>query len=164
MHQVAFSGSREYQNRGLVLRVLERLLQQHGDDLFVHVGDARGLDAMVRVWCQGTLPQRSFKVHNAHWRRLGPVAGHERNGRVVQHAAVLFAFFDSSGITPGTADAVGQALDLGIQVHLRFERSGKWQTIPAGWLQSLGCGRLEAWERITRNLTDNSTTAPPAGA
>jgi len=152
-HQVAFSGSRGYNNRALVHRVLERLLAQHGDDLFVHVGDARGLDAMVRVWCQGTLPQRSFKVHIAHWRRLGPSAGHERNGRVVQHAAVLFAFFDSSGVTPGTADAVGQALERGIPIHLRFESRGAWQTIPEGWLREQGCGTLEAWERLILNQT-----------
>lgn len=120
---VAFSGSREFANRAAVRRCLQRLRVKYRD-LRVSVGDARGLDKLVREECgKAGVP---FKVHYAKWEELGKRAGHERNGRVLIGAAVLFAFFDSSGPTPGTADCVAQARAASIPVFVYHDHLKAW--------------------------------------
>lgn len=123
---VAFSGSRRKYwadlPAGVLSRVFDRLLEVHGDArLFVSVGDADGIDALVREACEyfGVC----YVVHRAHWRQMGNSAGHERNGRVLVDADVLIALHPPGAATPGTADAIRQAEGQGILV---YEWAGRW--------------------------------------
>lgn len=101
------------------------LRDQH-DDLTVSVGDANGLDRMVRNLCR-QLGIR-FVVHTAYWDRLGKRAGHERNGRVIQGCDVLFAFYGDDGATPGTTDCINQARAAGLEVHVYHQHLDRWSS------------------------------------
>jgi len=91
----------------------------------VRVGDARGLDAIVRaVVRQLDMPH---EVWNADWTRFGKGAGHVRNRAMLDGARLLLAFYGPNGRSPGTANAMVSALMLGIPVWLH--RQG--QPLPA---------------------------------
>lgn len=126
-YPVAFSGSRDLLDPKQPIRALERLRDQHGDALSVHVGDARGLDSFVRQHCRAR--GIAHKEHVAHWKTLGKGAGHERNGRVIADAVALFAFFAPGPPSPGTTDAIGQAIAKGIPVYIWFANSRRWRTV-----------------------------------
>ena len=126
-YPVAFTGSRDFLEAHPIKRAMERLVALHGDALFVHVGDARGADAIVRRFCSSM--GVSFEKHDAHWSELGKRAGHERNGRVIAEALELFAFFAPGPPSPGTADCVGQAIDRGIPIRIWFANSRTWKTV-----------------------------------
>lgn len=94
---------------------LERLVMTEAG-----VGDATGLDELVRDWC----PRLHVPLHiyRADWNRLGRAAGPERNGRMLREFAPekLLAFPGGAG----TADCVSQAEALGIEVlRIDWERA-----------------------------------------
>ena len=90
----------------------------------VRVGDARGLDALVRAVARSL--EMPLEVHVAEWNRYGRAAGHVRNSVMLDGAKVLLAFYGPSGRTPGTANAIANALRLGVPVFLH--RQGETPT------------------------------------
>lgn len=118
----AISGSRTFTDRRFVERVVERLLER-GDHIII--GDApSGVDffAFERLsWADKTRWTR----YVAHWTLFGKGAGHERNGRMLDHPAeLLVAIYAPGPYTPGTSDCIVQAIDREIPVHVY--REGFW--------------------------------------
>jgi hypothetical protein len=132
----AFSGSREFTDRALVVKVLRGLLREHGPRMRVRVGDAtRGLDKLVREEATrlGIVPW----VEICYWPPRGAtkqqkwLAAHDRNIRVVigssRHPGwpqELWAFFAPGPRSPGTSDAVKIAIDS--YVVVKVYHSGRW--------------------------------------
>ena len=132
----AFSGSREFRDRKMVIDVLRGLLRRHGPRMRVRVGDARrGLDQLVIAESRrlGIVPW----VEICYWPPKGAPkhekwqAAHERNERVVigspvypGRANALWAFFAPGPRSPGTSDAVKIALAEGVPT--KVYHSGRW--------------------------------------
>lgn len=132
----AFSGSRAFSDRQLVVKVLRGLLRQHGPRMRVRVGDApTGLDKLVREEARrlGIAPW----VEICYWPPKGAtkrerwLAAHERNLRVVigssRHPGwpqELWAFFAPGPRSPGTSDAVKIA--IAEHVITKVYHSGRW--------------------------------------
>lgn len=67
-------------------------------------GGARGPDSMAETYAQKW--QVDYLVLLAKWQRQGNQAGFIRNLRIVQHADIMFAFWD--GKSAGTRHSFGQ--------------------------------------------------------
>ncbi len=110
-YRLAFTGGRDYYNFPLVEKIMSGALAKH-PDLYVHYGDALGLDRTVKWVSKGMgIPGEQF---DAKWTELGKRAGPERNGRMIADVDALVVF--SGG--PGTADCKMQAVKRGIPAHL----------------------------------------------
>lgn len=119
---VAISGSRTFANRDLVWWVVERLLAR-GD--FIIFGDApTGVDKMVDDYFVQHPSFGRWRKEHAHWRELGRGAGHERNNRMIAQADALVALFADGERTPGTSDALKQAMKRRIPTFVYHE--GSW--------------------------------------
>lgn len=106
--RIAFTGGRDYQNAEAVQLILDLLDPDH-----VLVGDATGLDSLVRErtrWAR-------LQVFDADWRLHGRSAGPIRNRVMLEARPNLLIAFPGGR---GTEDCVRQAKSLGILV-LRVE-------------------------------------------
>lgn len=132
--KIAFSGSRDFNGVLPIIQVLKRLGE---DGLFtVTVGDANyGLDANLRLLLESSRYDglESWTVEICHWPMRSSstkqerwAAAHERNGRVVRGAEVLFAFYGKDGPTPGTTDAINWAKELEIEYHVYHAHLRTW--------------------------------------
>lgn len=80
----------------------------------VLVGDAKGIDAMVKEICETAgIPCTVFR---ADWKKHGRGAGPSRNGLMVAEADALVAVWD--GQSAGTMDCIAQAQQKGIPVYI----------------------------------------------
>lgn len=137
---VSFTGSRSFEDRELVEKVLRRLVRRYGPLMEVRVGDARGADTFVahEATRWGIWPG----IEICHWPPQGAtrqekwLAAHERNIRVVDgsvknpgQADRLVAFFADGPKSPGTTDCINIALERGIPVDEYHD--GRW-TVHAG--------------------------------
>jgi len=112
---VVFTGSRNWDQIEPVTVVLASLQDAYGDDLWVYVGDARGLDAVVREECSRL--GIGFSVFVAQWGEFGKMAGPMRNRAMLDAAApvaVLHAF--PMGGSRGTWGCVREAKERGVPV------------------------------------------------
>lgn len=128
---IAFSGSRKFTDAALVEHVFDRLLLRWRW-MLVRVGDAKaGLDPMVAQ--EATRRGISLDVQECWWPPWPSTkaqrweAAHERNGRVIQDADLLVAFYADGAKTSGTTDAITQAKKRGIVVYVYHERH--WDTL-----------------------------------
>lgn len=81
-------------------------------DIEFVLGDATGLDALVRYYCRSNkLPHRVFY---AEWKRFGRMAGIYRNADMAHSGLSLLLHFPGGR---GTADMVKRCLDLNIEVR-----------------------------------------------
>ena len=122
--RVAISGSRSFDDRLLVDRVVARLVERKAT---IHVGDAKsGVDSMVlsEVRRLGLTKDKDYKVFIAHWDRHGKRAGHLRNGVMIRNSDELIAIFSPGPMTRGTSDAVSQAQDRSLPMSMYHD--GKW--------------------------------------
>jgi hypothetical protein len=125
---VAFSGSRTFHDQRLVEEVMRRLVRRYPHCL-IRVGDAkRGLDPMVAKeatrWGKWPDVQECWWPPEPATKKERWEAAHERNGRVIQDAYMLIAFYATGPKTSGTTDAVKQARARGIPVWIY--QDGKW--------------------------------------
>jgi hypothetical protein len=144
---IAFSGSRKFRDRALVEKVMDRLILRWPECL-IRVGDARdGLDPMVAesAISHGKVPD----VQECYWppwpstKAQRAEAANERNGRVVQDADCLIAFFAPGPKSNGTSNAIRQAKRRGIVVYVYHE--GHWSIIaPQGDSPDAPQGILES--------------------
>lgn len=122
--RVAISGSRSFDDRLLVDRVVARLIERKAK---IHVGDAKsGVDSMVlsEVRRLGLEEGKDYEVFIARWDRHGKRAGHLRNERMIRQSDELIAIFSPGPMTPGTSNAVTQAQERLLPMSLYHE--GKW--------------------------------------
>lgn len=149
---VGVSGSRGYFPDDALFAALSKLQATHGDNLVVVFGDADGVDRVAWDTCR--LLAIKYIREQADW-STGPGAGHDRNGKIIARVSMLLAYLTPTverGVallkaSPGTSDAITQALDKPIPVHayhqghwlspedlasIQREVHRKWQALPAG--------------------------------
>ena len=124
---VTMTGSRDFTDEVAVLVAL-RGVAKYGAT--VHVGDARGLDSIVRRKCESLgIP---VVVFPADWEREGRAAGFRRNARMISSQPDrVVAFFGPSGETKGTMHTVDLAKRAGIPVVIYRETTRNWERIGA---------------------------------
>lgn len=124
MSIVTMTGSRDFTDEVAVLVAL-RGVAKYGAT--VHVGDARGLDTIVRRCCEKCgIPCVIFE---ADWRREGRAAGFRRNARMLaSRPDRVIAFYGPSGETNGTKHTVSLAEKAGIPVIVYRETTRKWES------------------------------------
>lgn len=120
--KVAISGSRSFDDWSVVERVVDRLIARHDSIL---VGDApNGVDRMVAEYASNRADEIDYQEYEARWKIEGKRAGHNRNGWMVHDAEALIAIFAPGPLTPGTSDALAQAVSKGIPTASYHE--GVW--------------------------------------
>lgn len=103
--KIAFTGGRDYTDDVTVYTVLNVLQPD-----YVLVGDADGLDRLVRTFCKRlAIPFTKFV---ADWETHGKSAGPMRNSKLLEEAELLIAFPGGRG----TANCIQQAQEQGIPV------------------------------------------------
>lgn len=126
-HVVMFSGSREFDDEVAVLVALRAIAEQGAS---VVVGDARGLDEIVRRRCAEI--GIDHVVYRADWKGEGKAAGVRRNQMMIDSGiARLIAFFGPNGETPGTRHAVDAAKRAGIPVMIFRGHTKTWDLTEA---------------------------------
>lgn len=137
---VAISGSRTFTDRRFVELVVERLLAR-GDHIII--GDApNGVDDFAWDYLKQRVHWAHWTRYIAHWTLHGRAAGHERNGRMLDHPAdQLIAIFAPGEFTPGTQNCVQQAFAKSIPIFTFHE--GAWflsddlGAIAEGWREGI---------------------------
>ena len=108
------SGSRDFDNYGQFKKALQVVINELGQQpTFVHVGDCRGVDAMMVKWCREN--EINYKIYKADW-SLGSKAGPIRNRQMIDALpddGVLVAF--PSPFSKGTRSAIKIAKARGIK-------------------------------------------------
>ena len=127
MSIVMFSGSRDFDDEVAVLVALRAVAKQGAT---VHVGDARGLDEIVRRRCESIgIP---CVVFVADWSTEGKAAGVRRNQRMIDSGPDrLIAFYSGKIESPGTRHAVDAARKAGIPVMVFRGHTKTWDLIGA---------------------------------
>jgi hypothetical protein len=106
--RVLVCGGREFANRQMLTKALNRLRQERGIVLII-AGGARGADAMAEWWAQGEgVP---CDVYQADWTGLGRKAGPIRNQRMLDEGKPDLVVAFPGG--RGTADMVRRGREAG---------------------------------------------------
>lgn len=113
-------GSRDWPDHAIVREVIEDLAQQHGDELTIIHGGARGADTIAHEICMG-LGVRT-EVFLADWERYGRGAGYMRNTKMLNTGPDLVVAFHMHN-SSGTGHTVRQAKDRGIPLLVVFPKS-----------------------------------------
>lgn len=114
----------------LVLKVVTRLVTEHGDQLHIVSGAAQGADtlAMMAAKMLG-MPESRLKeipVPSAPRSQSFAQRAKGRNTKIVDKADLLIALFGPGARSRGTTDTVTKALSKGIPVHVWH--AGRWTT------------------------------------
>ena len=113
--RILITGSREWENRGLILRAIRKHAPANTRAATIVHGDHwRGVDVMAKsVAAELGLPQ---EPHPADWHKHGKAAGPIRNQEMVDSGVdVCLAF--PMGKSRGTRDCMARAERAGIPVH-----------------------------------------------
>ena len=102
---VAFTGSREITNEFLVVSILLKHYPTP-KDIIVRVGDAKGVDAIVRDWADQE--GLEIEIFEADWKKYGRSAGPIRNAAMMIGANEYCAIWD--GVSRGTKNAINEAI------------------------------------------------------
>ena len=107
MFTVVVTGSRNWTDSAAIREALMKQLADH-PELTVHVGDARGADAITRAVCGNLgIP---FTVHYADWQKYGRAAGPMRNREMLNAANPdLVIAFPGADESRGTRDCMAAA-------------------------------------------------------
>jgi hypothetical protein len=127
---VAIVGSRHFYPDDDVMAAIERLKAKHAEEgLVVVTRDQPGVCEIAAGWAKTLgVPY----IVEPTLQELGAEAGHESNRAVVARAKLLIAYPHDRGLpalvntSSGTIDAIAQAVDAGIPVHVRHD--GRWLT------------------------------------
>lgn len=112
--KLAFSGCRDaIAAHRLRTSILAALFDHRPDEVLV--GDAQGVDLMVRSICGEE--QQNYTVFSADWDKHGRAAGPIRNQEMLKEADKLIAFWD--GKSPGTRNAIKTAMEMGLRLEVR---------------------------------------------
>ncbi len=120
MNQVIVTGSRLWPSRETICSVLKEL----NPSLVIH-GNARGADQFAHDWAIAN--ERDFHGFTAKWRTptgdynprgYSPVAGHNRNGRMLDHYPGTLVVAFPFGAAKGTRDCIQQAVERWHEVRV----------------------------------------------
>jgi hypothetical protein len=118
MRVVVVTGGRNYENE----RAVDKTLSFLNPDL-VLVGDAFGLDRLVRIWCVQN--DTRYQVYNADWGLHGLAAGPIRNKKMLQDAnkfdKVIVVGFPGG---KGTKNCLNTAKQMGLLILEVKEEKG----------------------------------------
>jgi hypothetical protein len=113
--RVLLCGSRTWTSIPEIASVVEKL---PAGSVVIH-GAARGADSIAAACAEvAGLEILSFPVTNEDWVRLGKIAGHLRNKRMLDEGKpdVVIAFLDTDNASPGTHNMMAQAEAYGVRV------------------------------------------------
>lgn len=123
MDKVIVTGSRLWPSRDVICGVLNEL----DPSLVIH-GNARGADQFAHDWAVAN--ERDFHGFTAKWQRGGyypgagrttgydPKAGHDRNGRMLDHYPGTLVLAFPFGAAKGTRDCIKQAIERWHEVRI----------------------------------------------
>ncbi len=120
MIKLFVSGSRKINSAAFVFSVLDDVAKRAGEDIFLIVGDALGVDSMALAWAKKR--GFGFKVYKAKWETVGEgMAGFDRNTDMVEDCEAAVFLWD--GKSNGTKDAMNKVRVAKIQheVHIAPE-------------------------------------------
>lgn len=113
MPTVMVTGSREWSNPGLIRKWFVEYTAKNGAGTLIQ-GDARGVDTMAKVICQGL--GWEIRTFTPDWAKYGRSAGVQRNVLMLvaceEAGGRVVAFWD--GTSKGTKHAIEGALKLGL--------------------------------------------------
>lgn len=110
--RVLVTGGRDFEDRQLLVRVLNQLHEVHKFALLIH-GGAKGADQLAGEWgAEHNIPVMPLP---ANWKRHGRAAGPIRNRQMLEHRPDLLIAFPGG---KGTADMVRASNRAGIRVVL----------------------------------------------
>jgi len=114
--KILICGSRDWEDRYAILRRIRELLEEHGNDITIISGAARGADRIAASWCK-TLGVNLIEVH-ADWKRYGKAAGPIRNKLMLDmNPDLVIAFHEDLDNSKGTKNTVDEADKRGIKVE-----------------------------------------------
>lgn len=119
---LAIVGGRDFRNQTLFDQSIKSLLETYPLDTIdaVVTGGAKGADEMGKCWAvDNNIPVILFLPN---WRKYGKAAGILRNGKIVDKATIMLAFWD--GKSPGTKNSIQRARAKNIPlVEIRYTKS-----------------------------------------
>lgn len=99
------------------VRAIERVLSQHiAVKDTVITGGCRGPDRIAHEYARRYFA--GTEVFDADWDTHGKAAGPIRNGKMMDEADVLVAFWDGASL--GTRNAIDQARKRGVETHIYY--------------------------------------------
>lgn len=112
----------------LVMKIVTRLVTEHGTNLHVVSGGAAGADTLFvdAAKMLGVPDSRIKVIRPAEGRQPFRERALARNTKIADKATLLIAVFGPGRRSPGTSDTVRKALARGIPVHVWHE--GRWST------------------------------------
>lgn len=120
MFRVIIAGSRDFNDSGLLIKTMDRLLSNIKDEITIVCGRARGADTIGEQYAH----ERGYEVRyfSANWAGYGRSAGCRRNVQMAENADALVAFWD--GKSMGTRHMIFAAKSHGLRVRVvKFEEA-----------------------------------------
>lgn len=127
--RVLVTGARDYPDRDLVFRSLDRIARKHGVVCIIHghclQPDERGTwvlsgaDQWAEEWAKKRgVPSsgKTYMVTRGEWKALGKRAGHIRNGRMIAEGVPDICVAFPSPESRGTIDCMEKCKERGILV------------------------------------------------
>lgn len=114
--RVLACGSRKYENRDMINKVLDALYVKYGKQMCLIVGGAVGADELARQWAVSR--KCDHIVYYARWETEGKGAGPKRNQRMakLKPRRVVAFLVNQPGENRGTNNMIQLAVDAGIRV------------------------------------------------
>lgn len=117
MTRIIVTGGRDFDDVGVIHRVLDALHQEQPITVLAH-GNARGVDRLAGEWAAGKMPRPTVHTFDADWAQQGKSAGVRRNRQMIAEmkrwgAVRLVVAFPGGR---GTEDCVRQAKAAGLVV------------------------------------------------
>lgn len=120
--KVLVCGSRDWNDPQTIKNRLLALKQQHGGELHIIHGAARGADVIAAMYARSMdIPEQAYP---AKWRQQGRKAGILRNLEMLdQKPDLVLAFWD--GVSTGTQHVINEATTRAIPVEIVTARGSE---------------------------------------
>lgn len=111
--RIVVSGSRTITDEKTVERILAGYIAVKD---IVITGGCRGIDRIAHDYARRYFADT--EVYEADWDTHGKAAGPIRNGKMMEDAGILIAFWD--GKSRGTRSAIDEARKRGVETHIHY--------------------------------------------